>query len=222
MGAGRGGLRPGVPRRVDRGERGRTGWRGGEGELSWPAGGDGTSRRAGRELGRGAEALPQGDAELLAGPVPLLRWVRLAADGQRPGTALRAHRYHERRSSGRKVASPGLVVRGSVRLPSALAPRVRGEVQGDDLVPSDLDAWANCVPVWSGDRRCGAGPAVPPRPGGLPTRAGGCPYQENFATLVFFSLPPCARVPDWGGWGSFRHCGFRFANEGATRPFIYS
>ena len=52
-----------------------------------------------------------------------------------------AHRYHERRSSGRKVASPGLVVRGSVRLPSALATRVRGEVQGDDLVPSDLDAW---------------------------------------------------------------------------------
>ena len=52
-----------------------------------------------------------------------------------------AHRYHERRSSGRKVASPGLVVRGSVRLPSALATRMRGEVRGDDLVPSDLDAW---------------------------------------------------------------------------------
>lgn len=52
-----------------------------------------------------------------------------------------AHRYHERRSSGRKVASPGLVVRGSVRLPSALATRMRGEVQGDDLVPWDLDAW---------------------------------------------------------------------------------
>jgi len=52
-----------------------------------------------------------------------------------------AHRYHERRSSGRKVASPGLVVRGSVRLPSALATRLRGEVRGDDLVPSDLGAW---------------------------------------------------------------------------------
>jgi hypothetical protein len=52
-----------------------------------------------------------------------------------------AHRYHERRSSGRKVASPGLVVRGSVRLPSALATRLRGEVQGEDLVPSDLEAW---------------------------------------------------------------------------------
>jgi hypothetical protein len=52
-----------------------------------------------------------------------------------------AHRYHERRSSGRKVASPGLVVRGSVRLPSAVATRLRGEVRGEDLAPSDLGAW---------------------------------------------------------------------------------
>jgi hypothetical protein len=52
-----------------------------------------------------------------------------------------AHRYHERRSSGRKVASPGLVVRGSVRLPAAVATRLRGEVRGDDLLPSDLEAW---------------------------------------------------------------------------------
>ena len=52
-----------------------------------------------------------------------------------------AHRYHERRSSGRKVASPGLVVRGSVRLPAALATRMRGEVRGEDLAPSDLNAW---------------------------------------------------------------------------------
>jgi hypothetical protein len=47
----------------------------------------------------------------------------------------------ERRSSGRKVASPGLVVRGSVRLPAALATRLRGEIRGDDLIPSDLGAW---------------------------------------------------------------------------------
>ena len=52
-----------------------------------------------------------------------------------------AHRYHERRSSGRKVASPGLVVRGSVRLPAAVATRRRGEVRGEDLMPSDLEAW---------------------------------------------------------------------------------
>ena len=52
-----------------------------------------------------------------------------------------AHRYHERRCSGRKVASPGLVVRGSVRLPAALATRLRGEVRGEALAPSDPDAW---------------------------------------------------------------------------------
>jgi hypothetical protein len=52
-----------------------------------------------------------------------------------------AHRYHERRCSGRKMASPGLVVRGSVRLPAAVATRLRGEVKGEDLVPSDPDAW---------------------------------------------------------------------------------
>jgi hypothetical protein len=52
-----------------------------------------------------------------------------------------AHRYHERRCSGRKVASPGLVVRGSVRVPAAVATRLRGEVKGEDLTPSDPDAW---------------------------------------------------------------------------------
>jgi hypothetical protein len=52
-----------------------------------------------------------------------------------------SHRYHERRSSGREVASPGLVVRGSVRWPAAVATRLRGEVRGEDLIPSDLEAW---------------------------------------------------------------------------------
>ena len=49
-------------------------------------------------------------------------------------------RYHERRASGRKVASPGLVVRGSVRLVAAVATR-RGEVSGKDLAPADVEAW---------------------------------------------------------------------------------
>src|SRR5439155_15679158 len=52
-----------------------------------------------------------------------------------------SHRYHERRASGRKVASPGLVVRGSVRLAAATATRLRGPVRGADLAPSDLGAW---------------------------------------------------------------------------------
>jgi hypothetical protein len=51
-----------------------------------------------------------------------------------------SHRYHERRASGRKVASPGLVVRGSVRLVAALATRLR-VVSGPELAPKDLAQW---------------------------------------------------------------------------------
>ena len=36
-----------------------------------------------------------------------------------------SHRYHERRATGRKAASPGLVLRGSVRLIAGAATRLR-------------------------------------------------------------------------------------------------
>jgi len=51
-----------------------------------------------------------------------------------------SYRYHERRCSGRKVACPGTVVRGPVRLISAAATRAR-PVGVSDLMPSDLTAW---------------------------------------------------------------------------------
>ena len=51
-----------------------------------------------------------------------------------------SYRYHERRASGRKVASPGMVVRGSVRLVAATASRLH-RVEGPELAPSDLAAW---------------------------------------------------------------------------------
>jgi hypothetical protein len=51
-----------------------------------------------------------------------------------------SYRYHERRCSGRKVACPGTVVRGSVRLVAAAATRLR-PVGVTDLIPSDLSAW---------------------------------------------------------------------------------
>jgi hypothetical protein len=51
-----------------------------------------------------------------------------------------SYRYHERRCSGRKVACPGTVVRGSVRLVAAAATRLRS-IEVADLVPSDLSAW---------------------------------------------------------------------------------
>ena len=51
-----------------------------------------------------------------------------------------SYRYHERRASGRKVASPGMVVRGSVRLIAATASRLQ-VIEGAALAPSDLEAW---------------------------------------------------------------------------------
>ena len=51
-----------------------------------------------------------------------------------------SHRYHERRASGRKVASPGLVVRGSVRLVSGVLTRL-GEAKADELAPQAVAEW---------------------------------------------------------------------------------
>jgi hypothetical protein len=51
-----------------------------------------------------------------------------------------SYRDHERRASGRKVACPGTVVRGSVRIIAAAASRLR-PVEAADLIPSDLTAW---------------------------------------------------------------------------------
>src|SRR5207245_4111571 len=54
--------------------------------------------------------------------------------------AFGSHRYHERRSSGRRRASPGLVVMGSVRLISGLATRLRPE-EGLVLRPGYVATW---------------------------------------------------------------------------------
>jgi hypothetical protein len=51
-----------------------------------------------------------------------------------------SYRYHERRCSGRKVACPGTVVRGSVRLVASAATRLR-PIGPEDLVPSGLEVW---------------------------------------------------------------------------------
>ncbi len=51
-----------------------------------------------------------------------------------------AARYHERRATGRKGASPGLVVRGAVRLLAAVATRSQPFADAD-LYPTDLAAW---------------------------------------------------------------------------------
>jgi hypothetical protein len=51
-----------------------------------------------------------------------------------------SHRYHERRASGRKRASPGLVVSGPVRVLSGLATRLRPD-EGLRLGPGYVEVW---------------------------------------------------------------------------------
>jgi hypothetical protein len=51
-----------------------------------------------------------------------------------------SHRYHERRASGRRRASPGLVVLGSARVISSLATRLRPE-EGLVLRPGYVPQW---------------------------------------------------------------------------------
>jgi hypothetical protein len=51
-----------------------------------------------------------------------------------------SHRYHERRASGRKVASPGLVVLGSVRVLAGLATRLRPD-EGLQLPAGYVERW---------------------------------------------------------------------------------
>src|SRR4030095_3243034 len=51
-----------------------------------------------------------------------------------------AHRYHERRTTGRKGASPALVLSGSVRLIAAAATRLRVFSAGE-RAPENPRAW---------------------------------------------------------------------------------
>ena len=51
-----------------------------------------------------------------------------------------SHRYHERRASGRRRTSPGLVVMGSARLISGLATRLRPE-EGLQLPAGYVARW---------------------------------------------------------------------------------
>lgn len=54
--------------------------------------------------------------------------------------AFGSHRYHERRASGRKGASPSLVLRGAVKVIAGLATRA-GEVTAEQLSAADRAAW---------------------------------------------------------------------------------
>lgn len=66
------------------------------------------------------------------------------ADLPRTNNALEQYfgsaRYHERRTTGRKQASPGLVVRGAVRVVASVASRLHS-FSGAELCPTDLTQW---------------------------------------------------------------------------------
>jgi hypothetical protein len=49
-------------------------------------------------------------------------------------------RHHERRCTGRKAASPSLVLRGSVRIVAGLGTRAHS-FQGSELAPANLETW---------------------------------------------------------------------------------
>jgi hypothetical protein len=51
-----------------------------------------------------------------------------------------SHRRHERRATGRKTASPGMVLRGPVRLVAAALTRLRRH-EARDLAPADRRRW---------------------------------------------------------------------------------
>lgn len=50
-------------------------------------------------------------------------------------------RYHERRASGRKGASPAMVVRGSVKVVAAVATRLHASFGAKEIRPTDLARW---------------------------------------------------------------------------------
>jgi len=50
------------------------------------------------------------------------------------------HRYHERRTTGRKTSSPAVVIRGSVRVVAATATHLR-TFSADDLAIADISEW---------------------------------------------------------------------------------
>ena len=77
-----------------------------------------------------------------------------------------SHRYHERRASGRRRGSPGLVVMGSARVISGLATRLRPD-EGLVLSPGYVEDWKGLARNWRrGGNRGGsnAGSATIPMP----------------------------------------------------------
>ena len=94
-----------------------------------------------------------------------------------------SQRYHERRATGRKAASPAAVLRGEVRLIAATATRLRPPA-ARELGRVSRDAWRELRRRLEPEAP-GPHPAhpLPPRPGRLPGRTGAAGMPANFADL---------------------------------------
>src|SRR2546429_5892576 len=64
-----------------------------------------------------------------------------------------AYRYHDRRTTGRKVASPGLVLNGSVCVIAAAATRLH-TYSAAELAPHNVSAWQELRQARETRRRC--------------------------------------------------------------------
>ena len=99
-----------------------------------------------------------------------------------------AHRRHERRATGRKTASPGMVLRGPVRVVAAALTRLR-RYEARDLALADRRRWSELrhQPRAAAPIPCPALP-LPPRPASLPERDRAPTLPASFAGLVFLRL----------------------------------
>ena len=99
-----------------------------------------------------------------------------------------SHRYHERRASGRRRGSPGLVVMGSARVISGLATRLRPD-EGLVLSPGYVEDWQEWAAGVGGATGIAAeATPVPSQSRGLSQGLGATLPPANFASLVFFSV----------------------------------
>src|SRR5207248_3573440 len=189
------GAAPGIRLGLESGPYPRGGRRGDGGPgataAGWPAGGDAARGQRCGVPGLGRAALHQGDTELLARTVPLLRRRWPAPHQQRPGTVLRPASLSRQTLPWLQGSVPGTgPTRGStpVGRGSNQAALLHGGGTGGGR-PSAAAATAR--PDGGATAQAGPTLSLPPRPAGLPQRAGGKTTPASFAVLE--KKPTCSR-----------------------------
>ena len=106
-------------------------------KLPEAAFGDGQAQRGGRRVARGRLAVLKVTKSYWKGLFRCYRFPDLPRTNNDLEHCLGSARYHERRASGRRNASPAMVVRGSVRVVAALATPPEG-LTATDIRPADV------------------------------------------------------------------------------------